>query len=155
MQQYQKSFIKHIIISVTLLSTMGISNAMADNVEEAAAKVLQGFKFAKPQPAVQAPAPAAMPAAPVQAITPQPTPATATPTPVAQAPAVPVEAPPPTTPEVPAAPATDAQEATPPETLTLEADGSGIPADLVGGELEASSGTGDEGTGNGSMDTAA
>ena len=135
MQQYQKSFIKHIIISVTLLSTMGISNAMADNVEEAAAKVLQGFKFAKPQPAVQAPAPAAMP--------------------VAQAPAVPVEAPPPTTPEAPAAPATDAQEATPPETLTLEADGSGIPADLVGGELEASAGTGDEGTGNGSMDTAA
>ena len=82
---------------------------------------------------------------------------------LAQQPADPAPAPqadptPPAMPEPPAAPAPEEQEDSSPATVTLEADGSGIPGggeedSQADGEPDASAGTGDEGMDD-SADTA-
>ncbi len=136
------------MVLVGLLSTMSISNVLADDLDTAAAAVFQKLKFAQ-QPAAPVPAPQApAPMAPSNPVMPQ-SPAsvalqalTSTPTPLAM-------------PQPPAAPAPQEQEAGPPATITLEADGSGIPPDSLGdlaagGELDASAGMGNEGTDDGS-----
>jgi hypothetical protein len=121
MQNHTKLWIKPVTLA-SLLWTMGISNVMAADVESAAASVFKKLKLAQ-QPAALAPVPQADPT-------------------------------PPATPEAPAANVLDEQEAGLPATVTLEADGSGIPPDSLegpaGGEPDASAGTGDEGTDDGS-----
>ena len=159
MQHDMKLWIRPLAL-VGLLSTISINNVMADDLQTAATAVFGKLKLPPqgpvPSGALQAPIPSnpvvpqSSPSAALQALTPTDPSGPVMP----QSPAslalqalTPMSPPPPPMPEPPAAPALE-QDATSPRTVTLDADGSGIPPDSLG----SLAGTGDGGTDNGSAD---